>query len=73
MAVLFKPYKMTSTDMENLAISEGQFIICTDTGRMYLDINSTTRLPVGGTDVQTGVIPENPEDTTDLNIWIETE
>jgi sugar lactone lactonase YvrE len=35
--VKFKPYKIKSSQLNNLPIQEGQLIITTDTGKLYLD------------------------------------
>lgn len=40
---LFKPYKIQSSQLNSLPKKEGQFIITTDTKKIYLDINNTTR------------------------------
>lgn len=62
---VFKPCKGTRSNLDSLPIKEGQFITCTDTGDMFLDISDTKRISVGVN------IPVNPQDTTNLNIWIE--
>ena len=43
---LFKPYKITSDKLEDLAIQEGQIIITTDTKKLYVDISATERIEV---------------------------
>lgn len=40
----FTPYKILSTQLDTLPISEGQFIIATDTQLCYLDISATERV-----------------------------
>ena len=40
---LFKPYKVLSSQLNSLPIIEGQLIITTDDGSLYLDINNSTR------------------------------
>lgn len=40
----FKPIKCTHAQMEAKAKSEGQLFFCTDTRRIYLDLNTTDRL-----------------------------
>lgn len=47
MATLFKPFKITKSQLNNLAIKEGQFIILTDTQEMYLDNSNTQRIFLG--------------------------
>ena len=43
---LFKPYKILSSQLNSLPITEGQFIITTDDGSLYVDISNSTRLKV---------------------------
>ena len=43
---LFKPYKITSDKLEDLAIQEGQIIITTDTKKLYVDVSATERIEV---------------------------
>lgn len=44
----FKPYRAkTITKLNNLAIVEGQFIICEENQTLYFDKDSETRIPVG--------------------------
>ena len=43
---LFKPYKILSSQLNSLPIIEGQFIVTTDDGSLYVDINNSTRLRV---------------------------
>ena len=43
---LFKPYKITSDKLEDLAIQEGQIIITTDTKKLYVDVSDTERIEV---------------------------
>ena len=40
----FKPYKIESSQLENLSISEGQFIVTTDTQKVYLDESNSRRI-----------------------------
>lgn len=47
MAALFKPYKITESQLSSLPIREGQMIITTDTKSIYLDISSTSRIKAG--------------------------
>lgn len=42
----FKPYKILSTELDNLPILEGQYIITTDDRKQYLDINNTERIAI---------------------------
>ena len=48
---LFKPYKITSSQLNSLPIIEGQLIVTTDDGALYVDINSSTRRRVAEEDV----------------------
>ena len=41
---IFKPYKITSSQLENLPIAEGQFIVTTDTNKIYLDESASNRI-----------------------------
>ena len=59
-----KPFKGLKANLSSVPIQEGQMLICTDTGEIYFDINSTTRILSGG-------VPVNPIDTTNLTVWIE--
>ena len=43
---LFKPYKITSDKLEDLAIQEGQIVITTDTKKLYVDVNATERIEI---------------------------
>lgn len=38
---MFKPYRVTSSQLDSLPIVDGQFIIVTDTKQFYLDQGST--------------------------------
>ena len=40
----FKPYKLTSAQLDGLAKAEGQLIITTDTKKIYLDTSATERI-----------------------------
>ena len=41
---IFKPYKITSSQLETLPIAEGQFIVTTDTNKIYLDESASSRI-----------------------------
>lgn len=43
---LFKPYKITSDKLEDLAIQEGQIVITTDTKKLYVDVSATKRIEI---------------------------
>lgn len=60
----FKPFKGLKANLSSVPIVEGQMLVCTDTGEIYYDINDSTRILAGG-------VPVNPEDTTNLTMWIE--
>ena len=45
---LFKAIKKSRSDIDTTPVSEGQFLISTDTGEMFLDVNGVTRIAVGG-------------------------
>lgn len=59
----FKPCKGLKANLSSMPILEGQMLVCTDTGEIYYDVNSTTRILAGG-------VPVNPVDTTNLTMWI---
>lgn len=40
----FKPYKVTSSQLNSLPIVNGQFILVSDTKQIYCDISDTTRV-----------------------------
>ena len=67
----FKPCRVTDDNaLDRFPIKTGQFIVVVSTGRMYLDVNDTERISIGGGD--SASIPVDPIDTTGLNVWIET-
>ena len=41
--------KITSSEFDTTAIVEGQLVMVTDTGSMWLDIDATTRVQIGAT------------------------
>ncbi len=45
-APLFKPIITTSSYLSNISVVNGQFIVVTDTGRIYVDANDT-RIAIG--------------------------
>lgn len=49
----FKPYKIESSQLENLSVSEGQFIVATDTHKVYLDENSINRIELSPSPTKT--------------------
>ncbi len=63
---ILKLYKGTTANINIVPIQGGQLLVCTDSGKIYLDINDTQRILIGGSE-----IPINPTDTTGLNLWIE--
>lgn len=40
---IFKPYRVTSSQLNSLPIVDGQFIIVTDTNKVYVDLENNTR------------------------------
>ncbi len=48
---IFKPYKIQSSQLEDLPVVEGQFIATTDTQKLYLDKNSADRIELCDTDL----------------------
>lgn len=65
----FMPYKILSTQLDTLPISEGQFIITTDTQLCYLDISATERVLVNEDSIEK--IEEVANDLT--NYYTKTE
>ncbi len=63
---ILKLYRGTTANINTVPIQGGQLLVCTDNGKIYLDINDTQRILIGGSE-----IPVNPADTTGLNLWIE--
>jgi uncharacterized protein (TIGR02145 family) len=49
---LFKPIKNTAANIANVEKKEGQFLIATDTGEAFVDINDTTRVPLRGAGIK---------------------
>lgn len=43
---LFKPYKVTSANLNSLPIKEGQLIFVTDTQDLYIDVSANSRIKV---------------------------
>lgn len=48
---IFKPYKIQSSQLEDLPVVEGQFIATTDTQKLYLDKDNTDRIELCDTDL----------------------
>ena len=48
---IFKPYKIQSSQLEDLPVVEGQFIATTDTQKLYLDKDSVDRIELCDTDL----------------------
>lgn len=46
----FKPYKIESSELASLEREEGQFIVTTDTQKIYLDSDDSNRIELGGKD-----------------------
>ena len=46
----FKPYKIESSELTSLEREEGQFIVTTDTQKIYLDSDNSNRIELGGKD-----------------------
>ena len=65
----FMPYKILSTQLDTLPISEGQFIITTDTQLCYLDISATERVLINEDSIEK--IEEVANDLT--NYYAKTE
>ena len=48
---LFKPYKILSNKLSSLPVKEGQLIITTDTGDIYVDLSNSERKQLAVTDL----------------------
>jgi len=48
---LFKPYKIQSSQLNSLPITEGQLIVTTDDKAMYLDISNSSRIQIYADDI----------------------
>ena len=48
---LFKPYKILSNKLSSLPVQEGQLIITTDTGDIYVDLSNSERKQLAVTDL----------------------
>ena len=67
----FKPYKIQSSQLEDLPVVEGQFIATTDTQKLYLDKDSTNRIELCDTDL-TGYVKNTDYATTSTGGVIKT-
>lgn len=63
---LFKPIKIPKSSLNSLAIQEGQYITCYDTGEIYVDIDYQTRKALG-TPLDDRYIEKGFVDTTGYN------
>lgn len=67
---LFKPYRVTSSQLNSLAIKEGQFIITTDTKMIYADISSSQRIQLGSAEgINIEVSQLQPSQMNEGDIW----
>lgn len=48
MATIFQPIRGKESNIAEIQKSNGQLLIATDTGKMYMDISDTERVPIGG-------------------------
>ena len=69
----FQPVKGLNENIEKTAKAAGQFLIATDTGQMYLDINNQERISIGGSGVSV-LYAEDPEPQklSDTQFYINT-
>ena len=51
---MFRPLMLTYAEMANLSVSEGRFLMTTDTHEMYLDVNNNSRIKITS---ESGEIP----------------
>ena len=47
-------YKINNSQLSSLAIKEGQIIFVQDTGKLYIDKDSSNRISVGGSSYSAG-------------------
>ena len=71
----FKPYKITSEQLDSLPITEGQLIFLTDTAQIFLDTSSTTRTEICAAETSSGgttvtVSTTEPSDLSTGDIWM---
>lgn len=67
---LFKPYKITSSQLNSLPIQEGQFIITTDTNKVYVDINNSTRKEYAETGTKVYLSETQPSEMNEGDLWL---
>ena len=53
---MFIPYKVENNQLNDLPVSEGQFIVTTDTKKIYLDKDSSNRIEIAGTEINDNLI-----------------
>lgn len=53
---IFKPYKVENNQLSSLPVTEGQFIVTTDTKKIYLDKDSSNRIEIAGTEVNDNLV-----------------
>lgn len=70
---LFKPYKILSSQLSSLPIKEGQFIITTDTNKVYIDIDNSTREEYGKSGSKTYLSETEPSDMNEGDLWMVVE
>lgn len=71
----FKPYYITSEQLDSLPIAAGQFIVCSDTQTIYFDESDNSRIDISsGVDVISNGIYWNDDSTIeDLVPYSKTE
>jgi len=53
---IFKPYKVEDNQLSSLPVTEGQFIVTTDTKKIYLDKDSSNRIEIAGTEINDNLV-----------------
>ena len=67
---IFKPYKIPSSQLSSLPISEGQFIVTTDNKNIYVDTSASTRIKINEDDLNSlefVIVQELPTENIDPN------
>ena len=66
MADLFKPIRTIKNKLDSIPIVGGQYILCTDTLEIFVDINGSTRVPYTK---QVFIEQNSPENAAAGDIW----
>lgn len=66
---LFKPYRVTSSQLSSLPILDGQLILVTDTQEMYLD-NNTDRVLISSKTPDISISASEPSSQNAGDLWL---